>query len=61
MGAVAVAPDGRWVVTGGEDGGCGCGTCDQPGASPPSWAATTVPVPAVAVAPDGRWVVTGGR
>jgi Trypsin-like peptidase domain/WD domain, G-beta repeat len=57
--AVAVAPDGRWVVTGGSDGRVRLWHPERPG-EPSELGGHDLGVWAVAVAPDGRWVVTGG-
>ena len=59
--AVAVAPDGSWLASGGErrdgaDLGCGhrAGTGHPDRPHRPGWTA-------VAVAPDGSWLASGGR
>ena len=51
--AVAVAPDGSWVVTGGDDGRMLLWHLDQPG-RPTELRRHDQPVAAMAVAPDGR-------
>jgi len=56
---VAVDPQGRWVVTGGDDLRVRLWHPDRPG-QPTELGSHDRRVTAVAVDPHGRWVVTGG-
>ena len=56
--AVAIAPDGTWLATAGDDGtGADLGRRHRPRTAPPS-PATPARWTAVAIAPDGTWLAT---
>ena len=58
MFAVAIAPDGTWLATGGEDGTARIWARHRARPAPP--ADRDLGVNAVAISPDGTWLATGG-
>ena len=60
MTAVAIAPDGSWLATGGDDGTVRIWDAAT-GQHRATLAGHTGAVTAVAIAPDGTWLATAGE
>jgi hypothetical protein len=58
--AVAIAPDGTWLATGGDDGTGTVRTWAADGTPRATLTGHSESVLAVAIAPDGTWLATGG-
>ena len=56
---VAISPDGRWLVTGSNDGTARLWDLTAPAAVPIVLRGHEQPIGCVAISPDGRWLVTG--